>query len=55
MNVIISKMDNILHNTAINDRYQLRELLGRGSFGQVYNAIDTKSDTTVAIKVEEKK
>ena len=48
-------MDNIKPNELINDRYELRELLGRGSFGQVYNSIDTKKDRNVAIKVEEKK
>ena len=39
----------------VNDRFDLRGLLGQGSFGIVYNAVDTKQDIAVAVKVEEKR
>ncbi|OMJ90701.1 hypothetical protein SteCoe_6875 [Stentor coeruleus] len=40
-------MKNLLVN-----RYQIQELIGKGTFGSVYGAIDLKSKKQVAIKVE---
>jgi len=36
---------------ALVDRYDLVELLGAGSFGQVFRALDRLTGRTVAIKV----
>ncbi|KAH9837262.1 kinase-like protein [Rhodofomes roseus] len=36
----------------IADRYRLQELIGAGSFGQVYRAIDTWQHVIVAVKLE---
>ena len=35
----------------LNDRYQMGELLGTGSFGSVYKAIDTRLEKAVAVKL----
>ncbi|OMJ68085.1 hypothetical protein SteCoe_34565 [Stentor coeruleus] len=35
-----------------SDRYALDSLLGEGNFGSVYKALDKKTDTYVAIKIE---
>jgi len=34
-----------------NDRYRIKERIGKGSFGQVVRAIDLERDTEVAIKI----
>ncbi|EDQ92209.1 uncharacterized protein MONBRDRAFT_14418 [Monosiga brevicollis MX1] len=34
-----------------NDRYEIRGLLGKGSFGQVVEAVDKETDTRVAVKI----
>ena len=38
-------------DTIINDRYRLIERLGRGSFGEVWLAEDTKTGIQIAIKI----
>ena len=40
-------------NALVNNRYDLRELLGKGSFGMVFQALDTKTKEFVAIKTED--
>ena len=30
-------------NALVNNRYDLRELLGKGAFGEVFHALDTKT------------
>jgi len=35
----------------INDRYEVLELIGKGGSGQVFKALDTQSDQTVALKI----
>lgn len=38
-------------NEVINDRYVLQKRIGKGSFGQVVQALDKKTDKEVAIKI----
>jgi serine/threonine protein kinase len=38
--------------TLLQKRYQIAEQLGKGSFGTVYAAVDTVTNTPVAVKVE---
>ena len=38
-------------NTIFHDRYLLKEIKGRGSFGEVWLAHDLKLDIDVAVKV----
>ena len=38
-------------NTVLLDKYQVKEKLGKGSFGVVYAAIDLKQNKRVAIKL----
>lgn len=33
------------------DKYAINNLVGEGSFGKVYKAIDKESKTTVALKI----
>ena len=37
----------------VNNRYDMHELLGKGAFGMVFKAIDTKTKEIVAIKTED--
>ena len=41
----------ILDHDHIGYRYEVKYLLGKGSFGQVFKAIDHKLKQTVALKV----
>ena len=41
----------ITPNELILDRYRVKERLGKGSFGQVVRAVDTKKNMDVAIKI----
>lgn len=34
-----------------NSKYKIKQLIGRGAFGNVYKAIDSESGNEVAIKV----
>lgn len=44
--------DYIVHNgDMFNNRYMLEKVIGRGSFGQVVRAYDTRENTHVAIKI----
>lgn len=33
------------------DKYTIKDLVGEGSFGQVYRAVDNKSNQIVALKI----
>ena len=35
----------------LNERYIIKERIGKGSFGQVVRAVDTETNTDVAIKI----
>lgn len=41
------------HNTggSSSERYSLIEIIGKGSFGDVYRAIDNKTNKHVAVKI----
>ena len=43
------------YNDILNDRYILRQTVGKGSFGRVYQATDRQTKQHVAIKVFPKK
>ena len=38
----------------VNERYQIEEKLGQGSFGVVFHGFDTKLNERVAVKLEVK-
>ena len=38
----------------VNERYQIEEKLGQGSFGVVFHGLDTKLNERVAVKLEVK-
>jgi serine/threonine protein kinase len=40
--------------TFLNNRYQVGERIGAGSFGAVYECFDTKKQVQLAVKVEDK-
>ena len=44
-------MQQLQPNTIFHDRYLLKEIKGRGSFGEVWLAHDLKLDIDVAVKV----
>ena len=41
-------------NVTIGGKYTLKELLGSGSFGKIYQATQHSSDTLVAVKLEKR-
>lgn len=41
-------------NVTLNNKYQLREIIGEGSFGKIFEAINIYTDEIVAIKIEKK-
>ena len=47
-----NKLYNIDYNKDISEDYKILEIIGSGSIGQVYKAIDKKTDNFVAIKVK---
>lgn len=40
-------------NLDIEDHYSIIEMVGRGGYGIVFSALDTKTNTKIAIKVPE--
>jgi len=47
-----NKLYNLDYNRDISEDYKILEIIGSGSIGQVYKAIDKKTDKFVAIKVK---
>ena len=53
----VLKLDNLHENkfveidSFIKDRYQIKELIGKGAFGLVHKLNDTETDTTYALKI----
>ncbi len=45
-----SKASTLAPNTILHNRYQIVRQLGKGGMGTVYEAVDLRLDTTVALK-----
>ena len=48
--IIIFNSFQVLHDHMVY-RYEVLEVIGKGSFGQVVKAIDHKTNTLVAVKI----
>jgi hypothetical protein len=46
-------MTMLVEGEILLDRYQIRQLLGQGGFGQVHLALDTRLDRKCAIKASQ--
>jgi hypothetical protein len=42
----------IMNDYLVNGRYRMKQLVGAGSFGAVYKAVDIQTKKLVAVKVE---
>ena len=51
---MILKDFNILKNKTLFGKYKLTKIIGKGSFGCVFQGINIKDKSSVAIKVEKK-
>ena len=45
-------MNRAIPNIIVGDRYKVMQLIGSGSFGEVFEGIDIISNLRVAIKLE---
>eukprot|EP00397_Hematodinium_sp_SG-2012_P070977 GEMP01135970.1.p1 GENE.GEMP01135970.1~~GEMP01135970.1.p1 ORF type:complete len:117 (+),score=17.74 GEMP01135970.1:69-419(+) len=45
------QLKTVYHGLCLNNRYEIRRLVGEGSFAEIWEAMDLKTETSVALKL----